>query len=985
MAKDGEVLIDTVTRLSSAAESVGPALELVGLSMERMAGSVDKLSQGKWASEVIDAMGSVDAYAAAMTRYNNMVYSGAEQAEHALQYYAGKANTALNDIGASGLDLTNFQDQYRARMEAGNLAPEDFKRWADAAVYVEQAYNAATTAAQQQATALQEQAQAWQQTRQILASVADQLTNTRNSLRSFLYSLRIDQQSTLAPADNLATRQQAYNDALARARANPEDAQANQDFLRYAADFRDFAYQFYGANQEYVAIDQMIQTDTAGLISVADQQLQATNEQLARLDAQISIAQQQLAGTSLINDNLGRVASAVEYAGSSIITMLQTGAVDAPNSQADIIQDANADFLQAYQAQLAAVLGFSGGSSSPVPGFAGGGLVTGGHPGGGFGPDHGHAARTNPVRPAVADAGDHLLHGRQGVVLPGHRYGLSHPGAPGDPTPGCGRRRERLPGQAPGQGGIQHGRGGQRKGAWAMNTRVALLEALNLETNQVETLGFATRGGFMTAPTDTPPNTFYPGRIKQSLNFEVSLFEGRTWWGRSKIGQGVMKLGNSDGKLDHLERYSMDGRRWRIIEGDENAPLATFAPVFTGIMKPHLVALGEVTINLRDRLAELDKPVCPNVYAGTNSGPSGVEGGDDLKGKRKGLSLGFTRNVQAQIVNSSSLMLQLSDGPVEDATNPCHNGAPWTLGTDYQDLANLEGATVPAATVATCKAWGYGKAGTRPSGILTMDIKGMKHAGVYRDTLAGLLWYLFTVPGGIAESDLIQSSFDALEAARPAKVNLRVDNDMTVLDACDTLCASGLAWYTQEALGRIYVGTMRLPTGPAVATIEDVLRSEPLERIAHQVTEDGMPAWRVSVKWGQNYTVQDKNALAGVLTGDADQAARVEWLGQQWRTSVAEDASVKVAYPHAQEIEIETCLDSQADADALAAEVLEMFSVQRWFWRFKTTPNRIGGVDLGKDLLFKFRRFGLNNGRLFTTTGLVRDLGRRFARLTLWG
>jgi hypothetical protein len=515
--------------------------------------------------------------------------------------------------------------------------------------------------------------------------------------------------------------------------------------------------------------------------------------------------------------------------------------------------------------------------------------------------------------------------------------------------------------------------------------RVVLLDAVRRDTGQTVTFGFADRGGFMTAPTDTPASTFYPGRVKQALNFEVSLFEGRTWWGRSKIGQGVMKLSNPDGALDYLDEYSFDGRRWRILEGDENAALADFAPIFTGVMARHDSALGEITINLRDRLAELDKPLCANVYAGTNSGPDGVEGGESLKGKRKAVCLGPCKNVKAEIVNTSSLMLQFNDGAVEDLGNFRHNGAPWARGQDFSTLAGLKAATVPAATVATCLAAGFGKAGSRPTGILTADVKGMKAGGVYRDTLAGLLRYLLTAHGGIPETDLVLSSFDTLEAARPGKVDLRVDNDETILSACDRLCASGLAWYAQDEFGKIHVGKLGLPAGPALATVEDVLRSEALERLPHQVTEDGMPAWRVTVKWGENHTVQEKTSLAAVLTEDAAQAAYVEWLGKQWRTAVAEDSTVKTAYPNAKEIEVETRLTSQADADALAAEILAMFKVPRDFWRIKTPPAHLAGVRLGTDVLFKHRRFGLNAGRLFTATGLVLDLGRRFGRLTMWG
>lgn len=306
LLRSGESYIDMINRTETAAATAAAALGVVGLSLEQMAGSAERMVQGDWASRVIEVMGGAQGFTDAMTRFNKWAYSGAEQAEHAMQYFGGKAITAIGEIQASGVNLQNFWGEYRSRMEAGLMSPEEFGQWARAATWVEQAYTAAANAAGQQVQAEQKHLQAMQATRQELVQQAVAWSKARDSLRAFLFSMRTDQYTTLSPTANLAERQAKYFEV--RAKAQSGDLGSQDDFRQYAKDFREFAYDFYGANQDYVAIDQMIQSDTSGLISLADMQLQATTEQIARLDAQILLSQQILASGSLVNDNLGRVA-----------------------------------------------------------------------------------------------------------------------------------------------------------------------------------------------------------------------------------------------------------------------------------------------------------------------------------------------------------------------------------------------------------------------------------------------------------------------------------------------------------------------------------------------------------------------------------------------------------------------------------------------------------------------------------------------------
>jgi len=347
LLRSGESYIDLINRTETAAATAGAALGVLGLDLERMSGSAERLIQGDWSSRVIEAMGGADAFTGAMTRFNKWAYTGAEQAAHATEYFGGKAIEAIGEIQASGVTLTEFWGQYRARMEAGLMSPEEFGQWARAATWVEQAYNAAASAAEQQIQAEQQRLSAMQATRQELAQQADAWAKAGQSLRDFLHSMRVDQYTTLSPTANLAERQTRYFET--REAAKSGDLGAQDDFRQYAQDFRQFAFDFYGANQDYVAIDQMIQADTAGLISAADMQLAATNEQIARLDQDILVSQQILASSSLVNDNLARVAGAVEASGSSIVGAINSLGASASfngGGQAAAIADANAGYQQ---------------------------------------------------------------------------------------------------------------------------------------------------------------------------------------------------------------------------------------------------------------------------------------------------------------------------------------------------------------------------------------------------------------------------------------------------------------------------------------------------------------------------------------------------------------------------------------------------------------------------------------------------------------
>ncbi len=68
----------------------------------------------------------------------------------------------------------------------------------------------------------------------------------------------------------------------------------------------------------------------------------------------------------------------------------------------------------------------------------------------------------------------------------------------------------------------------------------------------------------------------------------------------------------------------------------------------------------EVRIKLRDKMFDLQKPLQPTKYAGSNALPSGLEGVSDIKGKPKPVCYGQVYNVPAVCVNTSKLIFQVA-------------------------------------------------------------------------------------------------------------------------------------------------------------------------------------------------------------------------------------------------------------------------------------------------------------------------------------
>ena len=159
-----------------------------------------------------------------------------------------------------------------------------------------------------------------------------------------------------------------------------------------------------------------------------------------------------------------------------------------------------------------------------------------------------------------------------------------------------------------------------------------------------QALRFCSGGiGFVTGPMDTPANTKWLPGLQYPYHIKREIF-GSSNAGSSRTNSGDIVLVGMDSRLDIYDclDWGFDGQKIEVFIGDPTQPFTNFVQVFRGVCESVNFSWQKVTLNIRDRQQELDKPI-PLIpkYLGTNAGTTGIEGGpDDLQGKFKPLALG---------------------------------------------------------------------------------------------------------------------------------------------------------------------------------------------------------------------------------------------------------------------------------------------------------------------------------------------------------
>jgi len=476
-----------------------------------------------------------------------------------------------------------------------------------------------------------------------------------------------------------------------------------------------------------------------------------------------------------------------------------------------------------------------------------------------------------------------------------------------------------------------------------MNQETIYLVELTDSTGTVHR--FCTGTGYMSKPTDTPPNAYYSPRVDQPGLFRQNMFAVGTTSGSSTGGYGEITLLNTDGGLDGFIDLGFDGQTCVVKEGHPGDSLADFATITTGTPEQPETSWSMVTIRIKDNTAKLNTPAQSLHYAGDNALPDGIEGTAELKDKPKPRLFGICNNVTPVCVNTSKLIYQVNSGPVYDipAVHDGGNVGQIVKGADYATSTLLLAAVVPAVTnpptapgqYLTCLAEGLFRLDAAPFMQITCDvIEGATAAARTAGQIIKALAAEKVTAANVATQPIID-----LDKAAPYEVGVYTGtNDMTTSALLDILCASVGAWFGFDNLGIFWAKQLTAPdAAQAVMTLTQA-ENITIDRVATADGDRGVPVWRVNVDFARNWTVQN-SGLAGSVAGNqltfepenTDQLTvdRKNLLAMEYLRTKAEDAAIKTLHVLAPEITVKTTLNALADANTEAARVLALRKVRR--------------------------------------------------------
>lgn len=497
---------------------------------------------------------------------------------------------------------------------------------------------------------------------------------------------------------------------------------------------------------------------------------------------------------------------------------------------------------------------------------------------------------------------------------------------------------------------------------------------------------YAATREIITGPTDTPAETPFAGTIQKALRLDRSIVGGNGFDGVTTTW-GHVELINADGFYDDLiQRFTADGRRIRLKAGLLGQAYGSFFTLFDGVVKNWHVDEDVLRLEIRDNAYRLEVPASATLYAGTG----GLEGGDDLRGKRRPLLFGETANLGPPLLVPSLLVYQVHARAMAAVLAVYDRGVALTFARDYPSSIALMGAStgavgsgadIEAGRYATCLAEGLFRIGGSPVGQVTCDARG-DAVGGYVATTAGLVRRLLSLVAGAAVPT-IDGTFTALDASQSAVVGywLAPGEDTTLADIIADLMAGVGGWAGFRRGGSFEVGIFRPPAGPPVEIYDrvDVLS------VVREALPDGLspPPWRWRVAWGRNFTVQSDVDGGYGITAD-----RVAFLAEAYRlaeSDAAAGAQIRTNHLFAQDPQpVMAWFRDQADAKAEADRRLALYATTAALYRVRLKAHPFVH-EVGQTIQLTYPRWDLKAGRLLRIVALSEDTDEAVTEIVGFG
>jgi hypothetical protein len=482
---------------------------------------------------------------------------------------------------------------------------------------------------------------------------------------------------------------------------------------------------------------------------------------------------------------------------------------------------------------------------------------------------------------------------------------------------------------------------------------LAFLNPYDISQGAVEPFFFSGEG-FISSPTDTPPNTLFLPRLIEPISFTRSMFDQGRVGGKTSIGFGNLVLSNGDGELDQFADYAWDSRPVEIRVGEAGADLDFYFTIFTGESKTIEFDDDVVTVVLRDRQDDFTVDFPPNVYGG-----AGVS--DNIAGQPKPLCFGEVYNISPVLVDSDNLVYQVHDGQIQSVDAVYEGGVELTLNTDYSVNTTTGEITLTSD----------------PENPITADVKGAAPGGSYIQTVASIIQEIVTTYGGLSDpADLNTQSFADLDSANSSTVGVFVPDSTDILDVLDELINTVGGFYGFGRDGKFFVGVLDLPTGAGLTVDSNFDQTNIIELIR---LASAVPNYRFRVQYEKNYTQLSEGDF-----GPGISRSRRDYLLRKGKYEVVEDASIQTPYPNSKELVVDGLFAESADALAEANRLSAIYNEQREVYRIrvKTQPYTL---ELNDIVEITFDRYNLTSGKSFRVISVTEDAATNEVELELWG
>lgn len=231
--------------------------------------------------------------------------------------------------------------------------------------------------------------------------------------------------------------------------------------------------------------------------------------------------------------------------------------------------------------------------------------------------------------------------------------------------------------------------------AWLKNSaaiRCVLLE-VNVQVGGVETTRFLSNKGYVTKPTDTPASVVYSPYITGGVQFTETLsIDGNS----ASLSFGDIELDNLSGDRDSWLDDIWANRSIKVFIGDVSWPRADFRQIFDGIVVGiDSKSRSKINLKLGDKMQRLNNPIIEDLLGGSTAN----------KDRYIPVCFGEVHNVSPLLVDPTTNVYQVHNGPIEDIIEVRDNGVPVAF-TKSLATGRFTLSAQPAGTV-TASVQGY--------------------------------------------------------------------------------------------------------------------------------------------------------------------------------------------------------------------------------------------------------------------------------------